>query len=360
MINLPSRYAKVLKTLSGGGMSDTVVCQDKHLNRPVVIKSLKAGVDPKRLIDELAALSAIRSKHVVQVYDVIRAQDGTVMAVVEEYLDGPEIEGQPAPKDSHDAISLVYPIACGISDIHAHGRVHRDIKPGNMKRDSEGCLKIFDFGLAKINVLGGGTENLYFSAGFTPPEAFSKNAKGQHVFTNGLDVFAFGATALSLLNAGKLPAGFFDVPPTLGGAGSDFAKLPQNLPKPVAAALNACLSADPSARPSMQDVQELLGRHLLFDKHRASLVLNGQELFLHSGNRNAKFSFGANITLSISYDGLAFRVTGVSGPVYINNMPVSVGFELPGACVIVLGGTYAPGASRGVITVSVSHPEVTL
>src|SRR6185312_10815437 len=104
-----------------------------------------------RLLDELAALSAIRSKHVVQVYDVVRAADGSIKAVVEEYLSGDDIEGKPAPKDTRTTLDLLYPIAAGIADIHAHGRVHRDIKPGNMKRDADGCLKIFDFGLAKLN-----------------------------------------------------------------------------------------------------------------------------------------------------------------------------------------------------------------
>jgi len=336
-------------------MSDTLVCEDAHLDRAVVVKSLKSGVDPKRLVDELAALSAIRSKHVVQIYDVIREKSGTVIAVVEEYLDGPEVDGQPPPKNAKKAMELLYPIACGISDIHAHGRVHRDIKPANMKRDDESCLKIFDFGLAKISVPGGATKNLYFSPGYTPPEAFNKNASGEHVFTTALDVFAFGATALFLL-AGKLPKGFSDIPPTLGGTEADFKTLPQKLPDPIAEMLNACIAAERGDRPAMHDVKDLLGRHLLFDRHRANFVLNGKESVLDASKRSAKFSFGTEGVLAVSYDGIAFRVTEVSGAVHINNMPVDVGFELPGACVIVLG----VGRVRGIITVSLSHPEVSL
>jgi serine/threonine-protein kinase len=359
MIKLPKRYETVLKKLPGGGMSDTLVCQDAHLDRPVVVKSLKAGVDPKRLLDELAALSAIRSKHVVQIYDVVKANDGSVVAVVEEYLAGDEIDGQPSPKNANDSLTLLYPIASGIADIHAHGRVHRDIKPGNMKRDADGCLKIFDFGLAKINVPNEGTKNLYFTAGYTPPEAFHQNSKGEHVFTEGLDVFAFGATALALLSNGALPKGLTAVPPMLVGAGIDFTALPQQLPDPVATMLNACLSETPDKRPGMQEAKDLLGKYLLLDRHRASFVLNGKESVLDAANRGAKFSFGASTTLSIHYDGLAFRVTAVTGHVYINNMLVAAGFELPGACVIVLGSPDL-GPSRGMIAVSLSHPEVTL
>jgi len=39
------------------------------------------------------------------------------------------------------AMRKLYPIACGVADIHAHGRLHRDLKPDNMKVDSEGNTK---------------------------------------------------------------------------------------------------------------------------------------------------------------------------------------------------------------------------
>lgn len=45
MISLPPRYAKVLKVLDGGGMSDTCLCEDSHLQRRVVVKGLKPGIE---------------------------------------------------------------------------------------------------------------------------------------------------------------------------------------------------------------------------------------------------------------------------------------------------------------------------
>ena len=63
--NLPKRWT-VINPLTGGGMSDTMLCFDSHLRRQVVFKTLKPGTSQKRILDELAALSAIRSDHVVQ------------------------------------------------------------------------------------------------------------------------------------------------------------------------------------------------------------------------------------------------------------------------------------------------------
>ncbi|PTE08710.1 hypothetical protein C9427_19805 [Mesorhizobium helmanticense] len=65
MIVLPARYSTVIKTLSGGGMSETALCFDGNLQRKVVVKSLKPGIEKHRLMDELSALADIRSKYVV-------------------------------------------------------------------------------------------------------------------------------------------------------------------------------------------------------------------------------------------------------------------------------------------------------
>lgn len=54
-MNLPERYKSTGES-TGGGMGDISVCIDTHLNRKVVIKTLKIGQDDRRLIDERKAL----------------------------------------------------------------------------------------------------------------------------------------------------------------------------------------------------------------------------------------------------------------------------------------------------------------
>jgi hypothetical protein len=91
----------------------------------------------------------------------------------------------------------------------------------------------------------------------------------------------------------------------------------------------------------------------LKDRHRATVVLNGNANTLDCNNR--KISLNATIgSLTIEYDGLDFNVTQVSGAVYINNTSIIVGTVVPGCCVL----TFGSEGARKFVTFDVSNPEV--
>jgi eukaryotic-like serine/threonine-protein kinase len=357
-LRLPDRYVPSDITLDTGGMSEVIVCDDLHLDRKVVVKTLASGADPRRLLDELASLQAIRSKHVVQIFDVIRDNSGDIVAIVEEYLPGCDLASIPPPTTAMDFLRLVYPIAEGIADIHAHDRVHRDIKRQNMKYDGEGCLKIFDFGLARGMQINPHTMEEIGTPGYMAPELFQTTPSGMVSFTSAVDTFAFAATALALVK-GRLPRQLRQMPPRLPCAEADFTSLPLSLPVEVADILNRCFDAIPDNRPTMLSVAELIGLHLLRDQHRALLVSRGNVYTVDKNTRIVRISAAGRGSMTITYDGLRFIVSNLSGAVAINNMSLSEGDPLPGSCVIVLGSN-EQGTSRTMITVDVSHPEATI
>jgi serine/threonine-protein kinase len=337
-------------------MSEVVVCDDLHLDRKVIIKTLAHGADPRRLLDELAALQAIRSKHVVQIYDVIREPSEAILAIVEEYLPGQDLTSIKPPTTAIDFLKLVYPIAEGVADIHAHNRVHRDIKRQNMKYDAEGCLKLFDFGLARDLAIEPSTLEQIGTPGYMAPELFQPGADGKVSFTSAIDTFAFGATVLAVAK-GQIPRQMRRRPPQFPCPEADFGKLSISLDSEIVKMLNSCLEVAPADRPSMHAVADVIGRHLLRDQHRALLVSGGRTYVLDKDNRIARLSVPGQGTLTITYDGLYFKVSKLGGEVAINNMLMSDGDHLPGSCVIVLGSS---GQRRTFITVDVSHPEVVL
>ena len=74
-MKVPERY-KAAGNSIGGGMGDIYACLDNHLNRKVVFKVLKPGQENRRLLDEQKALLQIRSKHVVQLFDIVEVEVG--------------------------------------------------------------------------------------------------------------------------------------------------------------------------------------------------------------------------------------------------------------------------------------------
>lgn len=354
---LPPRYVSSTSSFQNGGMSDATLCTDTHLDRPVLIKRLAPGTDARRLLDEIEALQVIRSKHVVQIYDIIKNARGEITAIVEEYLPGKDLTEVPVPDLADDFMRLLFAMAEGISDIHNHGRVHRDIKRQNMKFDAEGCLKIFDFGLAK-DQSDASTVGAWGTPGYMAPELFEQSAGGRTIFTAAIDTFAFGATALAVAK-GSIPKELRAMPPSLPVASADFATVRPHLPDEIISALNSCLDRIPARRPDMRNVAKLVGQYLLRDRHRALLSSNGKNYHLDKDKREIRLSVKDQGSLAIKYDGLRFVVDGAQGHIAINNVAAVSGAVLPGSCVIVLGPAEL-GPRRTNITVDVSHPEVVL
>ncbi len=353
-LKIPDRYKPTGTTLKGG-MGEVWICVDQHLDRKVAIKAVADVSDVPRLLDEIAALQEIRSKHVVEIYDVVYGTKKSEIAVVEDFIPGEDLFALPPLTKSIDYLRVIYQIACGISDIHAHKRIHRDIKPNNMKFDQEHLINIFDFGLSRLFGTTASTAGFKGTLGFAAPELFGV---GKVTFTEAVDTYAFGATAWGLATH-DFPADLVKAPPRLPVAGMDFAKLPVKLPASVSDLLNRCLSITPADRPEMSIVRDTISKHLLHGTHRALVVSGGRTYDFHGSGKSVEFGIAGLGKLTITYDGLDFTATNVEGEVFVNNMAITVGHQFVGSCVIALGGP-ARGNQRAYVTFDVSHPEVLL
>jgi len=341
MTKLPSRYRTCEPPLLGG-FGEVLICEDTQLKRQVAIKFIQDVSQNNRLKDEFLALMRMRSKHVVQLYDVIQAGDNR-FGLVQEFVEGDDLLASPSPTTPEDYLKIIWQIASGIADIHAAEIIHRDIKPNNMKFSAEGVLKIFDFGLARSTGLDAKTSGFKGTKGFAAPELYDS---GICTFTQAVDTYAFGATALYLAvgpTIRNLTPNHFD------GLSIVFEDL-----KPI---LKACFSTDPLARPLMPTVRDALARHLLVNKHQAIAVIRGTPYFLNAKNPSIIINLGNGHGIQIDYNSLNFIVSNAQGAVCINNNRASNGQEMPGSCVITLG---VSGADRAFVTFDVSNPEVVL
>jgi serine/threonine protein kinase len=155
---LGSNRYEIKDRLGHGGMATVYGARDLKLDRDVAIKLLAdnlAGDDEvrKRFSREARLAAKLDHPNIVQVFDV-GEDDGRpyiVMEQVEGGTLGDRLEGRQRSMPSSEALYLLSQLCEGLGHAHARKLVHRDIKPQNLLlRSSDGCLKITDFGIARV------------------------------------------------------------------------------------------------------------------------------------------------------------------------------------------------------------------
>jgi eukaryotic-like serine/threonine-protein kinase len=109
------------------------------------------------------------------------------------------------------AAAIICQAAEGLTSAEKHGVVHRDIKPENLMFNSEGTLKIADFGIAHIADEGSRTQTgaVLGSPNFMSPEQIEGVRP-----TNKTDLFSLGGVFYYILT-GKLPFTGPSIPVTM-------------------------------------------------------------------------------------------------------------------------------------------------
>lgn len=353
MVKMPTRY-QPKDRFAHGGMSVVHFCTDSVLCRDVAIKFISQKTAHRRVLDEIKSLLKMRSKHVVQVFDIFKDSSGAI-GIVQEFVSGKDLfDGYQESTSIDDYYKKIWQIAAGIADIHKAKIIHRDIKPNNIKVDAEGVIKIFDFGLAREDGIDASTVGFCGTQWFAAPEQYREPFS----FTSAVDVYAFGVTALYLLS-GTIPKEFGLTPPKLKDI-SYFSNSFLDIGDEVVAILDQCLDSVASKRPLMCDVKLVLERHLMLNKHRALVTYDNKATFIDEGNPNINLSLTSIGRISINYNGMYFVVKNCAGEVAINNMPVSNGDVLPGSCVVALGSASRKSKERAFITFDLSNPEIVL
>lgn len=354
---LPPRYRPLTTTVMPGGFGSVQKVQDTYLDRAVLFKSMQDANNNDQLLNEIQGLSQARSRHVVEIYDVIKSQNGDVQGIIIEYLGG---EGYAdfhlkAKSDPHLYVKVLYQIGCALRDLHAAGITHRDLKLENMKNSDSGVLKLFDFGISVSGVdyrtkMNRGT--LVYAA----PELYIPHA----VITTAMDIYAFGVCAWALASD-SYPRELLERPPQQSSrAPSIETALPGLLHPEIVQMIDACLAPDPGLRPSADVLSKVFAHHLTRGMHKGLFSQGQTAVFeLSSAKPNVNIQIGSLGTLKAGYDGLIFKVTGVSGHVYINNNAATIGMVLHESCVLTFGSPTL-GSGRQWVTFTSSQPEVIL
>ncbi|EOT2069420.1 serine/threonine-protein kinase [Proteus mirabilis] len=350
---LPERY-EITDESASGGFGSVIKYKDLHLERFVAVKTINNSIDAPRMNDELNALMKLRSKHVVELYDAIRFDDG--IAIIEEFVDGQslsDIKLDDIVNNTDELFKILWQIASGISEIHSHDIIHRDIKPANMKIDREGIVKIFDFGLSR-SIDNASTVGFVGTEIYAAPELFLTRP----VFDKSIDTYAFAVTAMYLTGT-PVPKGFNIPPKRLYSNPFDNASI--QLPEHLKSLLYQCLRQVPSERPKMDEICEYLKKLILKNTHRALLISELKPPVILCDSHRIESYNNPNVgSIEIKYSGMEFYISSLSGDVNINNITAKQNNILPNSCVIILGPKGKSKIKREFITFDLSSPEVVL
>ena len=147
-------HYEIIRRLGAGGSGVVYLANDAQLQRPVVLKILRAGlltVEQMRttVLREARLASAIEHPNVCGIYEVGESGDEGYIAM--QYVPGQSLDALIArgPASLQLMLSVGIQIADGLEAAHTLGIFHRDLKPQNVMLTDGGLVKILDFGLAR-------------------------------------------------------------------------------------------------------------------------------------------------------------------------------------------------------------------
>jgi serine/threonine protein kinase len=147
----------VLDRLGAGGMGTVFKARHRRMKRIVALKVLSGEFCKdehfiQRFQREVETIARLGHPNVVMAYDADEAEIGHFLVM--EYVDGKDLIAfveTNHPVGIAPAVDCIVQAARGLGFAHAQGIIHRDIKPGNLLRDSNGVVKVTDLGLARLN-----------------------------------------------------------------------------------------------------------------------------------------------------------------------------------------------------------------
>jgi len=226
---------RVTGELGRGGMGVVYLAEraDGAFARQVAIKVVKRGMDTddilRRFRHEREILAGLEHPNIARLIDAGVTDDGRPFLVMERVVGCPIDRFCDEERlDVRARLRLFRDVCQAVAYAHGHLVVHRDLKPSNILVDSDGCVRLLDFGIAKLLTESAHPDRPVTRAGvsiLTPEFAAPEQMAGRGVVTTAADVYALGVVLHRLLTGcspdrgaggdrGTSTAGMEPVPPS--------------------------------------------------------------------------------------------------------------------------------------------------
>ena len=199
----------------GAGMSRVYLATERQLGRKVVIKvlppELAGEISHERFHREIQVVATLQHPHIVPLLKAGEA-DGLPFYTM-PFVEGETLRQrlQRGPLDLREAFQVFRDVLKALAWAHAHGIVHRDVKPENVML-SGGVAVVTDFGVAKALAaaqhphLASGRMSMGLSVG-TPQYMAPEQAAADPSADHRADLYAVGMVAYEALSGSHPFAG---------------------------------------------------------------------------------------------------------------------------------------------------------
>ncbi len=148
---------RIERLIGSGGMGTVYEATDVFLGRPVALKVLTPLTEAfdearERFFREARAVARLEHPNIVRIYEAESSPESPYIAM--ELIRGGDLKqmlsGAPPPARDR-LLEVAAQVFEGLGHAHAHGVIHRDVKPANVLLTPEGTVKLIDFGLARLH-----------------------------------------------------------------------------------------------------------------------------------------------------------------------------------------------------------------
>ncbi len=244
----------ILEHLGSGGMGSVYKSQDLELDELVAIKILSQHQQMEeqsvaRFKQEIKLARQIVHPNVIRIFDL--GEQHGMKFITMEYFRSEQIKvliSENTPFQTDVGLDIALQICAGLTAAHKKGIIHRDIKSQNIMVDTDGNVKILDFGIAKSGEVGGLTTD---GSVLGTPEYISPEAIMQKSVDARSDIYSLGIVLFEMFT-GYVPFSgdsimgiirqhlYDDIP--------DPRTLNEDIPEDLAEIILQCLERDPDDR----------------------------------------------------------------------------------------------------------------
>ena len=262
---------KIIANIGRGAIGNVFKAFNSQTGELVAIKHIKLSSlhqnletrKKKSFKTEIKFLKFLNHPNIVKLLDF--TEDSYYLNLILEYMENgslsslistmKKINGNRTNLDENLIKGIILQILHGLEYLHSNKIIHRDIKGANILLDKSGCVKVTDFGVAKLlqNELKENHQNSFVGTPYWMAPEMINSDEGTQI-TVSSDIWSVGCTILECLTGSPPYADLEHYQAFYKIVKEDHPPFPENISKECLDVLIQCFNKNPKQRPSAKEL----------------------------------------------------------------------------------------------------------